>query len=42
MTCGAFLKELCELEDKEKNVILETTNCINEYNLIYVNEIKLV
>ena len=42
MTCGAFLKELCELEDKEQYVILGTANGINEYNFIYVNEIKLV
>lgn len=42
MTCGAFLKKLCELEDKEQYIILATANGINEYNFIYVNEIKLI
>lgn len=42
MTCGAFLQKLCELEDKEQYIILATANGINEYNFIYVNEIKLV
>lgn len=42
MICKRFLKKLYELEDKEQYIILDTANGINEYNFIYVNEIKLV
>lgn len=42
MIVDRFLKRLCQLEDKEQYVILGTANGINEYNFIYVNEIKVV
>lgn len=42
MTCNTLLKKLYEIEDKEQYVIIDTSQGVNEYNFIYLNEIQLV